>query len=66
MLPGIAFERPPSELTARIAFVDFDGARALSASETFPLDQPLPVDFADAWCGSTIEAVKRTADWAAS
>ncbi|CAM2068197.1 Aminotransferase [Sulfidibacter corallicola] len=29
ILPGSAFGRPPNELTARIAYVDFDGAEAL-------------------------------------
>lgn len=30
LLPGVAFERPPEELSARLAYVDFDGASALS------------------------------------
>ena len=34
VLPGSSFGRPESELTARLAFVDFDGARALAAESS--------------------------------
>ena len=37
-LPGEAFGRRPEELAMRVAYVDFDGAKALTASETIPLD----------------------------
>ncbi len=63
ILPGADFQRPPSELTARLAFVNFNGAEALAASETIPLDQPLPASFVTKWCGNTVEAVERLADW---
>ena len=33
ILPGIAFGRPENELTARIAYVDFDGTRVINAVE---------------------------------
>jgi aspartate aminotransferase len=64
ILPGEAFERPREELTARLAYVDFDGASALTASETIPLDQDLPEDFIDTWCHNVITAVKLVIDWA--
>ncbi|MCK6528009.1 aminotransferase class I/II-fold pyridoxal phosphate-dependent enzyme [Myxococcota bacterium] len=32
-LPGSAFGRPPDELTARLATVDFDGSKAMAAME---------------------------------
>lgn len=63
LLPGHAFERPLEELTARLAYVDFDGARALSASETLPLDQPLPADFTRRWCYKVLEAADHIIDW---
>jgi aspartate aminotransferase len=63
ILPGSVFERPADELTARLAYVDFDGAKALTASETIPLDQSLPEDFTELWCGKMIEATKLIADW---
>lgn len=34
LLPGTAFGRPPRELTARLAFVDFDGTQALEYYQT--------------------------------
>lgn len=63
MLPGEVFGRPAGELTARIAYVDFDGAKALSASETIPLDQPLPEDFTSLWCFNVIKAIDLIIDW---
>jgi aspartate aminotransferase len=63
MLPGVVFERPPEELTARIAYVDFDGAEALAASEAIPLDQPLPDGFLDKCCLNVVGAVEAICDW---
>ncbi len=63
MLPGEAFGRPPQELTARLAYVDFDGAKALTASERVPLDQPLPEDFTRHWCYNTIKAIELLTQW---
>jgi aspartate aminotransferase len=65
ILPGEDFERPAGELTARLAYVDFDGAGALATSETIPLDQPLPESFVEQLCGETIEAVRVLAAWVA-
>jgi aspartate aminotransferase len=63
VLPGASFQRPAEELTARLAYVGFDGAKALSASETIPLDQSLSDDFFELWCGDVIEATERIAEW---
>jgi aspartate aminotransferase len=63
ILPGVVFERPAEELTARLAYVDFDGARVLSASETIPLDEPLPETFLATHCGRVLEAMDQIADW---
>jgi aspartate aminotransferase len=63
VLPGAAFARPPEELTARLAYVDFDGARALAAGETIPIDQPLPDDFTGRYCGNVLEAVDKICHW---
>ncbi|MEW6412880.1 MAG: aminotransferase class I/II-fold pyridoxal phosphate-dependent enzyme [Candidatus Zixiibacteriota bacterium] len=63
ILPGSAFERPVEEFTARLAYVDFDGARALAASETLPLDKPLPQDFTKKWCHKMLEATDILVDW---
>jgi len=63
ILPGIVFDRPAEELTARLAYVDFDGSKALSASETIPLDEPLPEDFTELWCHNVTRAVRLIIDW---
>lgn len=66
VLPGVSFQRPAEELTARLAYVDFDGAKALSASETIPLDQALSDDFFHQWCGDVLEATQRVVEWVAT
>jgi aspartate aminotransferase len=63
LLPGSSFGRPKEEITARIAYVDFDGIKALTASEQIPLDQPLPEDFVDNWCSRVVEAMNLITDW---
>lgn len=63
LLPGAAFHRPPEELTARMAYVNFDGAKALAASETIPLDQTLPEDFVQFWCEDVLEATQHIVHW---
>ena len=62
-LPGVAFARSRTELTARLAYIDFDGARALAASENIPLDQPLPEDFTRQWCGPALKGCRRIVEW---
>ena len=62
-LPGSAFARSRGELTARLAYVDFDGAAALAASENIPLEHELPADFPDRWCENVILGKQRLAAW---
>lgn len=70
VLPGDPFGRPKTELTVRIAFVDFDGAKALAALEEAELEaQDLqegdidPHKFLWDHCTKTMEAVWRMAEW---
>jgi aspartate aminotransferase len=63
ILPGIAFGRPPGELTARLAYVNFDGARALAAAETIPLERPIERVFLERYCAPTLEAVEHLCTW---
>jgi aspartate aminotransferase len=63
ILPGSEFGRPLEELTARLAFVDFDGARALVSAETVPLEEDLPQDFIKLHCNKVIAAIDRICDW---
>ncbi len=63
VLPGVPFERPASELTLRLAYVDFDGGAALAASEAVAADQPLPENFYERYCARTLQGCRRIADW---
>ena len=63
ILPGGSFARPRNDLTARLAYVDFDGARALTASENIPLHEQLPPDFPRQRCERVITGVERLAEW---
>ncbi|HPE63368.1 MAG TPA: aminotransferase class I/II-fold pyridoxal phosphate-dependent enzyme, partial [Methanothrix sp.] len=63
ILPGSAFGRPSYELAARVAYVNFDGSKALAASETIPLHQELPEDFIPQICPETIGAAAVIASW---
>ena len=62
-LPGSAFGRPQDELGARLAYVDFDGASALVAAESVPLDRPLPVQFLEDHCGPVLRAIRLLKEW---
>ena len=63
LVPGRSFGRPVEELTARLAYVNFEGASALSASENIPLDSPLPDDFTRKWCGDVLTGTIAIAGW---
>jgi aspartate aminotransferase len=64
VIPGRAFGRVPGELTARLAYVDFDGASALAAAETIPEGSGLDRgDFLEIHAGGVLEAVERIAGW---
>ena len=65
MLPGTDFGRPAEELTVRLAYVDFDGARALEAVGELPLGQSVDDKFAQKHCGDILSAIERVAGWAA-
>ncbi|MGD9808643.1 MAG: pyridoxal phosphate-dependent aminotransferase [Deferribacterales bacterium] len=63
ILPGTAFGRPQNELTARLSYVDFDGARALSALETQAPDYEPDEAFIRQYCGENIIAMEKTVEW---
>lgn len=60
-LPGSHFGRPPEELTARLAYVDFDGGRALAAAAE--REGALDDAFVTAHCDRTKVGVDRLCDW---
>ena len=63
ILPGRDFGIPESELTARLAFVDFDGANALEKAQNQV--ENLDHSFLETYCSKVIEAVGRLCDWLA-
>lgn len=63
VLPGSNFGRPERELTARIAYVDFDGAEALSAAAASNGDQTLNDQFLQTYCPRSIKAIELMCDW---
>ncbi|HLF47393.1 MAG TPA: aminotransferase class I/II-fold pyridoxal phosphate-dependent enzyme [Chitinophagaceae bacterium] len=63
ILPGVDFNRPTDELSARLSYVDFDGAKALAASYRVPLHEPLPHDFLKLYCANVKKAARLITDW---
>ncbi len=63
ILHGSSFSRPKKEFSARMAYVDFDGTRALAAAKTIPLSEPLPEEFNKTYCAKILEGVKQITKW---
>ena len=62
-LPGSSFGRPPTELTLRVAYVDFDGGAALAAAEHISGPDQLDEGFVRRYCPRVIEAMDRVTAW---
>lgn len=63
ILPGSSFGRPEKELTARMAIVDFDGARALAAIEQRPGGECVDEKFLREYCGRVLKAIDLMIAW---
>ncbi|XP_052807101.1 aspartate aminotransferase-like [Mya arenaria] len=63
MAGGPGFLRPEDELTVRLCFVHFDGAKALAESERLGLERPLPDNFVHTHCTTVYEGIQRLVDW---
>lgn len=63
LLPGSAFGRPDEELTARLSYVDFDGAKALAAVQVIPKEQPLDETFLRRQAPRVLAAVDAMGKW---
>jgi aspartate aminotransferase len=63
ILPGSDFGRPAGEFSARLAYVDFEGAEVLRASEHIPLERELAKDFVETHCGRVVGAVDKLCEW---
>ena len=62
-IPGSSCGRPPSELTLRMAYVDFDGAAALEAAMGGDQNTDLDEAFLREHCPRVTEAMERVAGW---
>lgn len=62
-LPGADFGRPREELTLRLSYVDFNGAKALSESYQIPPDQELDAQFFYQHTMNCCNAVDRLVEW---
>ena len=62
-LPGSSFGRPGEELTTRIAYVDFDGARALAAAERVVPHEELDLAFLNTYCPNVVIATDKICQW---
>jgi aspartate aminotransferase len=63
MLPGYEFGREPAEMTARIAFVDFNGEEALRASMGEYRDRELNGAFIRQYAPRLVEAMQLMTGW---
>jgi aspartate aminotransferase len=61
-LPGHCFGRPASELSTRLAIVDFDGEKALEKAN----DEPVDLAFARRYCANVTDAIDQLAAWVSS
>ncbi len=62
ILPGAEFGRSRDELTARLAYVDFDGARVMSmlaSRQSVEIDD----EFLETHCPNVVNATRRMCDW---
>jgi aspartate aminotransferase len=63
LLPGEAFGRPVEELTARLAYVDFNGTKAISAALQLHNSDELDDNFLDQYCGGMLKSINLICDW---
>lgn len=60
ILPGSDFGRPEQELTARIAFIDFNGSDALN---NYPDNNLIDEQYINRYCGKSLEAIQQIVEW---
>ncbi len=63
ILPGVVFGRPENELTARIAYVDFDGTKAINAADKLKKGEEIDELFLKTYCGNTVKAIDLLCNW---
>jgi aspartate aminotransferase len=65
VLYGDVFGMQPNQLSARLAYVDFDGAAALAASEAIGLERPLDESFLLQHLGGIYKGAEQLCVWLA-
>lgn len=63
ILPGCVFGRPLEELTGRIAYVEFDGTRAIAAADRLKSNKDINGEFLETYCSNTLDAVDLVCAW---
>ncbi|MBN2615791.1 MAG: aminotransferase class I/II-fold pyridoxal phosphate-dependent enzyme [Bacteroidales bacterium] len=63
VLQGSSFNCRADLFTARMAYIDFDGARVLAAARTIPVHQALPDTFTKIYCSKVLEGVDQLIHW---
>jgi aspartate/methionine/tyrosine aminotransferase len=66
LLPGDAFGLPPEHLSARLAYVEFDGREALKASREIGLQRPLDEAAFSTIFDKTIRGTRKLTQWLAA
>ena len=65
ILPGSDFGRQPDEFTARLAYVDFNGEKALAAAAQSN-GELLKDTFVETHCKRLVKAITKLDDWLSS
>ena len=63
LLPGTAFGMDDHHLSARLAYVDFDGVKALEAAKKISLAEPLGAAYASQFFSRTLEGIDKICEW---
>lgn len=63
ILPGADFGRQPEELSARIAFVDFDGGNAIKGIKDLGVENNIGEDYIKKYCPRVVEGFDRMENW---
>jgi hypothetical protein len=63
ILPGSDFGRNSEELTARLAYVDFNGRAAIESLDSHEENSPIEEEFLKKHCENVLEAIDRICNW---
>ncbi len=63
ILPGVVFGRPLQELTARLAYVNFNGLEVLDQAAKLKINAPVNEQFLQHHCKEPLTAMERVCDW---